>query len=175
MCGLFVRSRQLIFALCLLVIFSEPHAELLKDYKLTNRVIVTFSSVESNPDRLLLIQQIKQYSCQYRKRDLVHIDLIEGTEHYKYLSRKFSITGHTDFKLLLIGKDGELKLNTTSSNLPDIFSLIDTMPMRKREVHTEKCWKYYFSVRSESVDTIKRCVVKTRQLPAGWATPNRRI
>ncbi|MFN5446696.1 MAG: DUF4174 domain-containing protein [bacterium] len=139
MCGLFVRSRQLIFAVCLLAIFSEPHAELLKDYKLTNRVIVTFSSVESNPDRLLLIQQIKQYSCQYRKRDLVHIDLIEGTEQYKYLSRKFSITGHTDFKLLLIGKDGELKLNTTSSNLPDIFSLIDTMPMRKREVHTEKC------------------------------------
>ncbi len=137
--ALFLRSRQLIFTVCLLAIFSEPHAELLKDYKLTNRVIVTFSSVESNPDRLQLIQQIKQYSCQYRKRDLVHIDLIEGTEQYKYLSRKFSITGHTDFKLLLIGKDGELKLNTTSSNLPDIFSLIDTMPMRKREVHTEKC------------------------------------
>ena len=137
--ALFLRSRQLIFTVCLLAIFSEPHAELLKDYKLTNRVIVTFSSVESNPDRLQLIQQIKQYSCQYRKRDLVHIDLIEGTEQYKYLSRKFSITGHTDFKLLLIGKDGELKLNTTSSNLPDIFSLIDTMPLRKREVHTEKC------------------------------------
>ena len=137
--GLLIRSRKLIFAVCLLAINSELHAELLKDYKWTNRVIITFSNAESNSDRLLLIQQIKQYSCQYRKRDLVHIDLIEGTEQYKYLSRKFSITGHTDFKLLLIGKDGELKLNTTSSNLPDIFSLIDTMPMRKREVHTEKC------------------------------------
>ena len=136
---LLVRSRQLIFAACLLAISSQPHAELLKDYKLTNRVIVTFSNAESNSDRLLLIQQIKQYSCQYRKRDLVHVDLIEGTEQYKHLSRKFSLTGHTHFKLVLIGKDGEVKLSTTSSNLPDIFSLIDTMPMRKREVHTEKC------------------------------------
>ncbi len=94
---LLVPSRQLIFAACLLAISSQPHAELLKDYKLTNRVIVTFSNAESNSDRLLLIQQIKQYSCQYRKRDLVHVDLIEGTEQYKHLSRKFSLTGHTHF------------------------------------------------------------------------------
>ena len=129
----------MILAACLLAIFSQSNAELLKDYKWTNRVIVTFSSVESNPDRLQLIQQIKQYSCQYRKRDLVHLDLIEGTEQYKYLSRKFSFSGHADFKLLLIGKDGEVKLTTTSSNLPDLFSFIDSMPLRKREVHTEKC------------------------------------
>ena len=136
---LLIRSRQLIFAACFLAINSELHAELLKDYKWTNRVIITFSNAESNSDRLLLIQQIKQYSCQYRKRDFVHIDLIEGTEHYRYLSRKFSLTGHTHFKLVLIGKDGEVKLGTTSSSLPDIFSLIDTMPLRKREVHAEKC------------------------------------
>jgi hypothetical protein len=136
---LFLRSRQWIFSVCLLAIFTQLHAESLKDYKWTNRVIVTFSNAESNPDRLLLIQQIKQYSCQYRKRDLVHVDLIEGTEQYRYLSRKFSVTGHTDFKLVLIGKDGEMKLSTTSSNLPDVLSLIDNMPMRKRELHTEKC------------------------------------
>ena len=84
--GLLIRSRKLIFAIFLLAISSEPHAELLKDYKWTNRVIITFSNAESNSDRLLLIQQIKQYSCQYRKRDLVHIDLIEGTEHYRYVA-----------------------------------------------------------------------------------------
>ena len=136
---LFLRSRQWIFSVCLLAIFTQLHAESLKDYKWTNRVIVTFSNAESNSDRLLLIQQIKQYSCQYRKRDLVHVDLIEGTEQYRYLSRKFSVTGHTDFKLVLIGKDGEMKLSTTSSNLPDVLSLIDNMPMRKRELRTEKC------------------------------------
>jgi hypothetical protein len=139
MCRLFLSTRQLILVVCLLAIFSQSNAELLKDYKWTNRVIVTFSSVESNPDRLQLIQQIKQYSCQYRKRDLVHLDLIEGTKQYKYLSRKFSVSGNADFKLLLIGKDSEVKLTTTSSNLPDLFSLIDTMPLRKREIHTEKC------------------------------------
>ncbi len=79
MCRLFLSTRQFILAVCLLSIFSQSNAELLKDYKWTNRVIVTFWSAESNPDRLQLIQQIKQYSCQYRKRDLVHIDLIEGT------------------------------------------------------------------------------------------------
>jgi hypothetical protein len=86
----------------------------------------------------LLIQQIEQYECDFRKRDLVHIDLIQGSDQYKRLSQKFLISGD-EFKLLLLGKDGELKLNTNSSDLLGIFSLIETMPMRKREIQNEKC------------------------------------
>ena len=113
-------------------------AEPLRDYLWVNRVIITFSNSESNKERRLLIQQIEQHQCDFRKRDLVHIDLIQGSDQYKRLSQKFLISGD-EFKLLLLGKDGELKLNTNSSDLLGIFSLIETMPMRKREIQNEKC------------------------------------
>jgi len=122
----------------LLVIFPI-HAEILKDYRWTNRVIITFSNTEENPNRRFLIQQIRQYPCEYMKRDLVHLDLIQGTDEYKRLSQKFSISDRTTFKLLLLGKDGEMKLSTNRVELSDVFSLIDTMPMRKREMQSEKC------------------------------------
>jgi len=115
------------------------HAEILKDYRWTNRVIITFSNTEENTDRQFLIQQIRQYPCEYMKRDLVHIDLIQGTDEYKRLSQKFSISDRTTFKLLLLGKDGEIKLSTSRVELKNVFSLIDTMPMRKREIQSEKC------------------------------------
>jgi len=129
---------RLLFISFLLEIFPV-HAEILKDYRWTNRVILTFSNSEENPDRQLLIQQIKQYPCEYRKRDLVHIDLIQGTDEYNRFSQKFSISDRTIFKLLLLGKDGEIKLSTSRVELKDVFSLIDTMPMRKREMQVEKC------------------------------------
>ena len=102
-------------------------------------MIITFSNSEENSDRQLFIQQKSHYPCEYKKRDLVHIDLIQGTDQYKRMSQKFLISGSTEFKLLLVGKDGEVKLNTKNSDLREVFSLIDTMPMRKREVQSEKC------------------------------------
>ena len=136
--SLYVTNIRLLIISFLLVIFPI-HAETLKDYRWTNRVIITFSNSEENPDRRFLIQQIKQYPCEYRKRDLVHIDLIQGSDEYNRLSQKFSLPERNSFKLLLIGKDGEIKLSTNRVELKDVFSLIDTMPMRKREIHSEKC------------------------------------
>ena len=136
--SLYVTTIRLLIISFLLVIFPI-HAESLKDYRWTNRVIITFSNSEENPDRRFLIQQIKQYPCEYRKRDLVHIDLIQGTDEYNRLSQKFSLPERNSFKLLLIGKDGEIKLSTNRVELKDVFSLIDTMPTRKREIHSEKC------------------------------------
>ena len=136
--SLYVTTMRLLIISFLLVIFPI-HAETLKDYRWTNRVIITFSNSEENPDRRFLIQQIKQYPCEYRKRDLVHIDLIQGNDDYSRLSQKFSLPERNSFKLFLIGKDGEIKLSTNRVELKDVFSLIDTMPMRKREIHSEKC------------------------------------
>jgi hypothetical protein len=112
--------------------------DVLRDYLWTNRVIITFSTSESTPERLLLIKQIAQYPCEFRKRDLVHIDLISGSVDYQSLSQRFAMEGK-DFKLVLIGKDGKIKLQATAVALEDIFALIDTMPMRKKEMRGEKC------------------------------------
>ena len=122
----------------LLAASATASVDVLRDYLWTNRVIVTFSANESAPERRLLLKQIAQYPCEFRKRDLVHIDLIFGSADYQSLSQRFAIDGK-DFKLVLIGKDGKIKLHTTAVSLEDIFALIDTMPMRKKEMRGEKC------------------------------------
>jgi hypothetical protein len=131
-------SRVIVLAINLFATNLSVSSEPLRDYLWVNRVIITFSNSESNKERRLLIQQIEQHQCDFRKRDLVHIDLIQGTDQYKRLSQKFLISGD-EFKLFLLGKDGEVKLNTNSNDLLEIFSLIETMPMRKREIQNEKC------------------------------------
>jgi hypothetical protein len=128
-----------LFLVILIFMNSPMHADPLKDYLWTNRVIITFSNSASNKERLLLNQQIDAEKCEYRLRDLVHIDLIKGSDDYERLRHKFSITDHPEFKLLLIGKDGKEKLNTNSGDLKAIFAVVDSMPMRKKEMHSSKC------------------------------------
>ena len=130
--------RQLVAGAVLLAATATASVDVLRDYLWTNRVIITFSANESTPERRLLIKQIAQYPCEFRKRDLVHIDLISGSVDYQSLSQRFAMEGK-DFKLVLIGKDGKIKLLTTAVALEDIFALIDTMPMRKKEMRGEKC------------------------------------
>lgn len=130
--------RQLVAGAVLLAASATASVDVLRDYLWTNRVIITFSTNESTPERLLLIKQIAQYPCEFRKRDLVHIDLISGSVDYQSLSQRFAMEGK-DFKLVLIGKDGKIKLQATAVALEDIFALIDTMPMRKKEMRGEKC------------------------------------
>ena len=38
-----------------------------------------------------------------------------------------------------IGKDGGIKLNSRKTSLKEIFSLIDTMPIRQEEMLNDKC------------------------------------
>ena len=45
----------------------------------------------------------------------------------------------SEFRLILIGKDGWIKLNTRKTSLEEIFSLIDRMPMRQEEMLNDKC------------------------------------
>lgn len=129
---------QALLGIVLLFTIESASADLLKDYLWTNRVLITFSDKVDSPERLDLLRQITRQSCEYRKRDLVHIDLIYGSIDYQTLSQKFSVSPR-EFKLVLIGKDGKLKLYTNTVVLDDIFALIDTMPIRKKEMRVESC------------------------------------
>jgi hypothetical protein len=63
---------------------------------------------------------------------LGNLPLSEGSGNY--LREKFSVNSGT-FTFLLIGKDGGVKLGKEGRvKLQDIFSLIDSMPMRQREM-----------------------------------------
>ncbi len=129
---------RLLVGFLLLSASAAASADLLREYLWTNRVLVTFSSYEKTPERLLLLRQIEEHSCEFMRRDLVHIDLLAGSIDYQSLSKRFSV-GNEDFKLVLVGKDGKTKLYTNSSALEEIFVLIDAMPMRKKEMRGEKC------------------------------------
>ena len=121
-----------------LVITMPLQAAKLKDYLWKNRVIITFSASVKEPERLALQKQMEEKACAFTDRNLVHIDLLQGSEDFDKMSQQFSVSS-SGFQLLLLGKDGGVKLRSSSASLEDIFSLIDTMPMRRSEMRDDQC------------------------------------
>ena len=122
-------------AICML---GSLHAEPLAQYLWKRRVVLSFSAAESTPERISLLKQIEQYQCEFDDRQMVHIDLIAGSSDYRLLSRQFSLP-YMDFNLVLLGKDGDVKLLTSQPSLEKLLTLIDTMPMRQRELRMGNC------------------------------------
>ena len=122
-----------------MVIHSNPF----KEYIWKNRVIVTFSPNKNNTDRSHFLNSIDKNLCEYNSRNIIHIDLLfnkenQEIEKFKSFFEKLSISP-SEFRLILFGKDGEIKLNSRKTSLEEIFSLIDTMPMRQEEMLNDKC------------------------------------
>ena len=124
-----------ITAICML---GSLHAEPLTQYLWKRRVVLSFSAAESTPERISLLKQIEQYQCEFDDRQMVHIDLIAGSSDHQLLSRQFSVP-NMDFNLVLLGKDGDVKLHTSQPSLENLLTLIDTMPMRQRELRIGSC------------------------------------
>ena len=122
-------------AICML---GSLHAEPLKEYLWKRRVVLSFSAAKSTPERVSLLKQIEKYQCEFNDRQMVHIDLIAGSSDHQLLSRQFSVP-NTNFNLLLLGKDGGVKLLTSQPSLENVLTLIDTMPMRQRELRIGSC------------------------------------
>ena len=131
-------TRWLVVVCPLLCFHAAVSAELLEQYRSKHRVVVTFSVATTAPERLELLRQIERYQCEFNDRDLVYRDLIAGSEQYRPLSRRLSVTGH-QFRLLLIRKDGDVKIYSSKPNLQSVFALIDAMPMRQKEQRKSVC------------------------------------
>jgi len=124
-----------ITAICML---GSLHAEPLTQYLWKRRVVLSFSDAESTPERISLLKQIKQYQCEFDDRQMVHVDLIAGSSDHQLLSRQFSVP-NKNFNLVLLGKDGDVKLLTSQPSVENLLTLIDTMPMRQRELRIGSC------------------------------------
>ena len=117
----------------------------LKDYQWKNRLIIVFSPSPEDPGYRALEKEIAVQEEEVIDRDLLVFHILEtgeiklGESSWQtgagdYLRKRFSISPGT-FTVLLIGKDGGVKLRRKGRVLLDeIFSLIDTMPMRQREM-----------------------------------------
>ena len=129
----------LLISFPVMVIQSSP----LEEYIWKNRVIVTFSPNKTNTDRIQILNSIHKNLCEFNSRNIIHIDMLFNEKNHEI--EKFGSffenlsLSPSEFRLILIGKDGGIKLNSRKTSLENIFSLIDTMPMRQEEMLNDKC------------------------------------
>lgn len=127
---------------------------LLQPYRWQNRILLVFAS-DPNDDRLqALSQDMDREACEVAARDLV-IGVLFPSDRQDNSDREDKSTLATvalsprevnqlqstynsaadDFAIVLIGKDGGVKLQSTAiTDLEPIFTRIDGMPMRRQEM-----------------------------------------
>jgi hypothetical protein len=114
-------------------------------YQWKNRLLILFAPSEDAPIYQSFKEQLQRRTQEVRDRDLLtfHVfesgegrlaDLPLNKEQVLFLRKRFSVIPG-QLMVILIGKDGEVKFRKESpADLSDIFSIIDAMPMRQREI-----------------------------------------
>ncbi len=131
----------------LLLLKSFPvmliHSSPLDEFLWKNRILVTFSPSKNNTERSYFLNSINNNLCEFNSRNIIHIDLIFNEKNHEIEKFESSFENlslsASEFRLILIGKDGGIKLNSKKISLEEIFALIDTMPMRQEEMLNDKC------------------------------------
>jgi hypothetical protein len=117
----------------------------LSQYLWKNRLLLLFAPHRSHPLFDSLHRSVATRKAEVSDRDLVVFEIFDsdpsrvnnapiGSETARLLREKFSVD-REEFNVILIGKDGGVKLNRNDqTNLNEIFALIDSMPMRREEM-----------------------------------------
>jgi Domain of unknown function (DUF4174) len=114
-----------------------------------NRVLVLFSPLESDASFQSQKQHLASNAEEVFDRDLMILEIVEqgqskagkqllsGTS-VQEIRKRFGLQTGT-FQVLLIGKDGGVKLRSSEPvSMKDLFGLIDSMPMRQQEMESKK-------------------------------------
>lgn len=118
----------------------------LEDYEWKKRLLLIFAPAANHPSFKIQRKRMKDKSPETAERDLMVVDVFETGESHAEgvaLDEKTSASLRDRFKIeagqfvvLLIGKDGTEKFRGREPVAPtDIFSLIDSMPMRREEMN----------------------------------------
>jgi hypothetical protein len=114
-----------------------------------NRVLVIFSPSESDVSFRLQKQGLACSAEGVLERDLMILEIIEqgqsraenqllSEKSVRDIRKRFGLQTGT-FQVLLIGKDGGVKLRSSEPvSMKDLFGLIDSMPMRRQEMDSKK-------------------------------------
>jgi hypothetical protein len=127
---------------------SSETVEPLEELRWSSRVLLVFAVDDQDPRVIAISESIREARCAVEERDLVFGRvLLAGesrigenmlsAEAAARLRDRFQLA-ESDFRVLLIGKDGGVK--STYDNVPqldEVFRLIDSMPMRIREAKSQ--------------------------------------
>lgn len=120
----------------------------LEDYKWQNRVLLVFSPNTYQPDYRQQISDLRSAKDGIKERDLKVFYILKQSspavkgqvipdEYHEEMYQDFDVSP-ADFKSILIGKDGTVKLQSGEAvSSENLFELIDSMPMRKLEMKND--------------------------------------
>jgi len=124
--------------------YSVEEIFTLEQYRWKNRVLVISAPTDEDENLVAQKNALTQSAEEFADRDLVLVTLLDKsasmagdrnltTEEVATTRAALKITTGS-FALRLIGKDGSVKLSRdAATSVTEIFSLIDSMPMRQRE------------------------------------------
>ena len=122
--------------------------DLLESHTWENRLLLVFSPHRNYPELVAQNKILAQNRAGLADRDLLVLQMSPGEviridnnpltqSNSDRIYRDFSIDRDA-FALLLIGKDGTVKLTRSRAvTMEVVFDLIDAMPMRQLEMQTE--------------------------------------
>ena len=139
---------MMLLGLMALTQLASGQPETLEPYRWKNRIVLLFGST-ANATAQKQLAELKKDPAGMTDRDLLifHVDkketrLINQSSHPALSAKKLRSrynSGKNEFRYILIGKDGGVKLNKTEfvANTR-LFTVIDAMPMRQREMRKLK-------------------------------------
>jgi hypothetical protein len=118
----------------------------LDEYRWQNRIVVLFARDAESDLYQLQMKKFASRESGIKDRDLLFISVFEedcSKIDGKEISDKSADSirqrlkaGNKPFRIVLIGKDGTVKLQREKVVTPDkLFGIIDQMPMRRREMN----------------------------------------
>ena len=121
---------------------QKPALNKLEDLEWKNRILL----IHEKTNGTAVLKQLKSNKGEIDDRHLIWIIVGNDSNQSNYpggLSEKLSNKIKTDFfsgedKVVLIGKDGTVKARYEKLDLDKVYALIDTMPMRKREMKSQR-------------------------------------
>jgi hypothetical protein len=106
----------------------SPESAELNQYKWQKRPLVIFAPSKNDADYLQQMAMLEGNKAQLAERDIVVLSDTSPKDHGK-LRAQFK---PTSFEVVLVGKDGGMKLRDQKPISADVlFSTIDQMPMRR--------------------------------------------
>ena len=132
--------------ICSLSIFCSLSAQIREEHLWKDRLLLLFAADDQSRDFTRQINLLTEAKAEVTERDLktyrIHPDHAVhpsgktlSANFSKRLYEKYEIGQEVGFAILLIGKDGTEKLRAREVVPPQrIFRLIDSMPMRQREM-----------------------------------------